>query len=578
MGAVREAWVDRDGQVDSGARSSGDPSGSGETGNVFDQDEAIGEVEQRAVPARSSPCDPTHREVEEHRLTGHAVYRSWCKWCVTGRGRAQGHPASTGRKTESSLPVISWDYCFLGSGDAEANGDSPVLVAYDSVSKAVFAHLVPAKGVDFPGIENTIRLIVKDLDYLGYKRVVFRSDQEPSIIALLRAVRGRWTGEVVPEVSAVGDPQSNGAAESAVNVAKGRIRTAKGALEEAAKVKIPDDHDLLSWLVTFSVGVHRRFAVGRDGRTPYERIVGRRCLTPPAEFGESVWWLPLPAGAKRLPAMAPRFESGRYLGQVDGSNVVRIATPTGVVEARSIRRKGLMDRWGGDLLLEARGSEMKPNALDENEVRIGSRAPVHMEPVSGAPPPLPRQVGASVVRRARLRRCDFATHGHTDFCPGCENIMAGCSGAVNHSEICRARMEAAISATTEGKARVDQAADRFTRYLARKSEAVDAVAGAAEGEGEGILSAKRRRLRGGGGDRSAPETLQESPLQQGPASTLDRPASAPQFPADVDTSRGADDQAAESSAPVNAVPPKFFPCACWRRPPGSACGRRRAHG
>ena len=61
-------------------------------------------------------------------------------------------------------------------------------------------------------------MIVKDLDTMGYHRVVFRCDNEPSILSPLRAVKLAWTGDV----SAEGDPQSNGAAESSVNVVKGQ--------------------------------------------------------------------------------------------------------------------------------------------------------------------------------------------------------------------------------------------------------------------------------------------------------------------------------------------------------------------
>ena len=63
-----------------------------------------------------------------------------------------------------------------------------------------------------------MKMIIEDLDSLGCRRVVFRCDSEPSILALLRAVELAWTGDVVQETSAEGDLQSNGAAESSVNV------------------------------------------------------------------------------------------------------------------------------------------------------------------------------------------------------------------------------------------------------------------------------------------------------------------------------------------------------------------------
>ena len=96
---------------------------------------------------------------------------------------------------------------------------------HDGVTKSNFAHLISAKGVDFPICEKVVKMIVQDLNTLGYHRVVFRCHNEPSICALLRAVKLAWTGDVVQETSAEGDPQSNGAAESSVNVVKGQVRS-----------------------------------------------------------------------------------------------------------------------------------------------------------------------------------------------------------------------------------------------------------------------------------------------------------------------------------------------------------------
>ena len=137
-----------------------------------------------------------------------------------------------------------------------------------------------AKEVDFPSCEKVVKMIVKDLDNLGHNRVVFRCDIEPNILALLRAVKLAWTGDVVQETSAEGDPQPNGAAESSVHVVEGLVRSIKLAVESASGVEMPADHDLLTWLVPYAASMHRRFAVGRDGKTAYERNVGRRAVRP----------------------------------------------------------------------------------------------------------------------------------------------------------------------------------------------------------------------------------------------------------------------------------------------------------
>ena len=175
-----------------------------------------------------------------------------------------------------------------------------------------------------------------------------------------------WSGDVVQETSAEGDPQSNGAAESSVNVVKGHVRSVKLAVESTCGEEVPADHGLLTWLVSYATRVHRRFSVGRDGKTAYERTVGRRAIPPLAQFGERVWWMPLQPSNRRLGPLDSRFEQGRYLGPMDGSNTVLVGTASGVVKARTIKRMPPGERWTGSLLNEAQGSELTPNALDDD--------------------------------------------------------------------------------------------------------------------------------------------------------------------------------------------------------------------
>ena len=141
--------------------------------------ELVGSNEVREPRRRNNPSDPTSRETDDH---GHQ-----------GEGRKEFEDGS-------KVPIVSRDYCFLGARnriskvEVEHRGDGPVLVMHDAVTKSIFAHLIPAKGVDFPSCEKVVKMIVEDLDTLGYHRVVFRCDNEPSILSLLRAVR--WPGLV----------------------------------------------------------------------------------------------------------------------------------------------------------------------------------------------------------------------------------------------------------------------------------------------------------------------------------------------------------------------------------------------
>ena len=153
---------------------------------------------------------------------------------------------------------------------------------------------------------------------------------------------------------------------------------------------MPADHDLLTWLVP-------QFVVGPDGKTAYERNVGRRAVLPLAQFGERVWWMPLNPSNRRLGLLDSRFEQGRYLGPMDGSNTVLIGTASGVVKARTIKRLPPGERWTGSLLDEALGSELTPSAPEDDGGSVGIRAPV-LEPHEAVPlPPLAPSATSAVA-------------------------------------------------------------------------------------------------------------------------------------------------------------------------------------
>ena len=106
-------------------------------------------------------------------------------------------------------------------GVQDDDGPIPVLVVHDSVGRNVFAHAVPHKGTQHAGSEFAVQAVATDIESLGYSRIIVRGDQEPALLAFLRRVRRHVKCDCVPENSAVGDPQINGAAERAVQTIKG---------------------------------------------------------------------------------------------------------------------------------------------------------------------------------------------------------------------------------------------------------------------------------------------------------------------------------------------------------------------
>eukprot|EP00969_Alexandrium_andersonii_P118763 5251710-Alexandrium_andersonii.AAC.1 len=64
----------------------------------------------------------------------------------------------------------------------------------------------------------------------------------------------------------------------------GLIRTLMLALQSRIKGEIPVDHPAVLWLIAHAGELHTRRQVGQDGRTPYERLVGKPCWGESLEF------------------------------------------------------------------------------------------------------------------------------------------------------------------------------------------------------------------------------------------------------------------------------------------------------
>ena len=74
--------------------------------------------------ARKPPPGPTIEELDKHELT-HAVFRSWCKQCVSGRAREDPHRRIATH--EGRTPKVMLDWMFFTS-DQEPGVQLPVLV------------------------------------------------------------------------------------------------------------------------------------------------------------------------------------------------------------------------------------------------------------------------------------------------------------------------------------------------------------------------------------------------------------------------------------------------------------------
>ena len=96
-------------------------------------------------------------------------------------------PCKGGRR-EREIPLIVCDYLYFASGgvfardelpEGERDGACRVLVIKCAVTKCMFAHAVPQKGVDPDGF--IVTTLKEDICWLGHPQVCIRRDNEPAL-------------------------------------------------------------------------------------------------------------------------------------------------------------------------------------------------------------------------------------------------------------------------------------------------------------------------------------------------------------------------------------------------------------
>ncbi len=214
--------------------------------------------EGEAQKAVRSPRKPTPKEVEDHELT-HCPYRQWCEHCVRGQAKDDPHRSMTAEESQTSVTRITMDYCYLTEKaevtsteheeSSKAKTSMTVLVMKEDLCGSVWAYAAEAKG---SGEQWMIDQIVEDIETVGLteERIILKADQEAAITDLQHGVvKARAAHGTALEQSRVGDSNSNGKVERAVQDVKGLIRTLRSALEEKIGERIGLDHPIVPWMV-----------------------------------------------------------------------------------------------------------------------------------------------------------------------------------------------------------------------------------------------------------------------------------------------------------------------------------------
>ena len=268
----------------------------------------IDESQEAAQPAKyvSSPPQVSAEAMEQHRAD-HQPFRTWCKFCIMGRGLGQSHTASP---EESRVAIVAQDYFYITSEGVQRREELDVEIRDDNLkidearrsgrivkciavrclaSKSLFGHVVPVKGDDEE--HYVAKLIVADIEWLGHTRVILKSDNEPSILALRRRVArmlkmNESFVNVQEENPVAYDSQSNGGIEVGIRIIRGLYRTLKLCLEARIGKYLPAAHPISAWLLQHTCVLLNARSVGSDGQTPWQRVKGRMFRQMLLCFGE----------------------------------------------------------------------------------------------------------------------------------------------------------------------------------------------------------------------------------------------------------------------------------------------------
>ena len=129
----------------------------------------------------SSLGSPSEEEVRVRRVT-HVPFRDWCPDCVAGRDKDWQHQSRNSQET-LTVPEVHLDCCFIR--EAAGKDFSVVPEVKDRETKLILAHIVPFKGGDTEWVSEQV---CRDLHKLIRSDVVYKSNQEPALVQLVKQV------------------------------------------------------------------------------------------------------------------------------------------------------------------------------------------------------------------------------------------------------------------------------------------------------------------------------------------------------------------------------------------------------
>ena len=126
----------------------------------------------------------------------HLPFRSWCPYCVKGKLDKLPHTSEVGGPHD--VPEFAMDYCSLRKASSPAS--VTVLLSKDRNSRILMANVVTRKGRTQ---DHAVEQAVANIQRLGHGKRLLKTDGEPALVDLRRAVSAKLGDS--------GDPRAPGA-------------------------------------------------------------------------------------------------------------------------------------------------------------------------------------------------------------------------------------------------------------------------------------------------------------------------------------------------------------------------------
>ena len=219
-----------------------------------------------------------------------------------------------------------------------------------------------------------------DLEAWGAAGIVLKGDQDPSLQAVIMAVKSRNKRSAQGEKVSKGSRKSSGAIEDAMELVGSSLFTLHSELGFKLKVKICSESLIMPWLVRRAGYSLTRFATKEDVRTAWEQSGQTTYKSELSKIAESIDYK---MQTKDYSKLEPIWHEGISLGERDESDKIIVGTVREIERDRTAKLRNAGEKCTKEVYPAFIGVPWNPGGLevkDQNEVvrrrRCVTKAPM----------------------------------------------------------------------------------------------------------------------------------------------------------------------------------------------------------